>query len=159
VVWAVSLSTRDLCTRSLTSTCRIWRFNGLSEGFNPPLLPQSPLPRQGLTTAWSSTNIDFAENQLSPCSISFSLLTAAHPMLLQQQRVRPKEPTAPARNWTKKTGRSGLRLTADPHSHHPNAGPENGTGEVRDKHQNYLPSLQPPPIPRKGTPGSLPPTR
>ena len=37
----------------------------------------------------NSTNIDFAENQLSPDSISFSLLTTNHPNLLQQTRVQP----------------------------------------------------------------------
>jgi len=36
-----------------------------------------------------ATLIAFAENQLSPKSVSFSLPIASHPNLMQQKRVRP----------------------------------------------------------------------
>jgi len=36
-----------------------------------------------------ATLIAFAENQLSPKSVSFSLPIASHPSLMQQTRVRP----------------------------------------------------------------------
>jgi len=89
VVWAVSLSTPDLCTRGLTTGRRIRRFRGLGNGFIHPSLPKSPLPQRWfLTTIRCTTKIVFVENQLSPGSVSFSLLPAAHPMLVQQQRVR-----------------------------------------------------------------------
>src|SRR4029079_7760660 len=46
VVWAVSLSTKDLCTQSLTTTCRIGRFSGLGRRLTPCVLPKSSLPRR-----------------------------------------------------------------------------------------------------------------
>lgn len=89
MVWAVSLSTLDLCTQGLTIGRRIRRFRGLGNGFIHPSLPKSPLPQRWfLTTIRCTTKIVFVENQLSPGSVSFSLLPAAHPMLVQQQRVR-----------------------------------------------------------------------
>lgn len=47
---------------------------------------------QSIVLRQRSANTDFAENQLSPSSVSFSLLSAAHPVLLQQQWVRPLGP-------------------------------------------------------------------
>jgi len=89
VVWAVSLSTLDLCTQGLTTGRRIRRCSGLGNGFIHPLLPKRPLPqRLFLIKFRCTTKIVFVENQLSPGSVSFSLLPAVHPMLLQQQRVR-----------------------------------------------------------------------
>jgi len=89
VVWAVSLSTLNLCTQGLTTGRRIRRCSGLGNGFIHPLLPKRPLPqRLVLLKLRRTTKIVFVENQLSPGSVSFSLLPTTHPMLLQQQRVR-----------------------------------------------------------------------
>jgi len=89
VVWAVSLSTLNLFTQGLTTGRRIRRFSGLGNGVIHPFLPKSPLPRRMvLASIRCTTDIVFVENQLSPRSVSFSLLPKAHPMLLQQQRVR-----------------------------------------------------------------------
>jgi len=66
-------------------SCLSVLYPGADAGFgekSPGASPQ-PWPFQ------CSTAIDFAENQLSPGSVSFSLLPTAPPMLLQQQRVRP----------------------------------------------------------------------
>jgi len=68
-------------------------------GRSPSLRPAavraaSPNPDRGSgvgggKTLCCSTYIDFVENQLSPGPLSFSLQPTTHPMLLQQQRVRP----------------------------------------------------------------------
>lgn len=54
--------------------------------------PQSPLSIQCSTSesffGRGCTSMHFGENQLSPNSISFSLLPTAHPRLLQQSMVR-----------------------------------------------------------------------
>jgi len=90
VVWAVSLSTLNLCTQGLTTGRCIRRCTGLGNGFIRPLLPKRPLPQRLVLLKFRrTTKIVFVENQLSPGSVSFSLLPAAPPMLLQQQRVRP----------------------------------------------------------------------
>jgi hypothetical protein len=69
-------------------------YKGPTPGLPSPLAVASGEGRPGVgllikRTLCCSTKIDFVENQLSPGPISFSLLLTAHPMLLQQQRVRP----------------------------------------------------------------------
>jgi hypothetical protein len=78
--------------------CRIRRSSGLVKGVTPHVLCLRVLyPGPALRPPWCYTNIYFVENQLSPSSISFSLLATAHPMLLQQQRVRPIRRRGPPR--------------------------------------------------------------
>lgn len=106
MIWAVSLSTEDLCTQGLTSARRIRRFRGRGGNLTSLAQPKSdstpafvwwgPLPV--LSQVRCSTDIDFVENQLSPGSISFSLLATAHPVLLQQQWVRPGR-SGPTDRW------------------------------------------------------------
>lgn len=106
MIWAVSLSTEDLCTQGLTSARRIRRFRGRGGNLTSLAQPKSdstpafvwwgPLPV--LSQVRCSTDIDFVENQLSPGSISFSLLATAHPVLLQQQWVRPGR-SGPSDRW------------------------------------------------------------
>jgi len=106
LIWAVSLSTEDLCTQGLTSARRIRRFSGRGGNLTSLAQPKSdstpafvwwgPLPV--LSQVRCSTDIDFVENQLSPGSISFSLLATAHPVLFQQQWVRPGR-SGPSDRW------------------------------------------------------------
>lgn len=128
MVWAVSLSTLDLCTQGLTTGRRIRRFRGLGNGFIHPSLPKSPLPQRWfLTTIRCTTEIVFVENQLSPGSVSFSLLPAAHPMLLQQQRVR--SPTLGIFDDFRRTGKGFRASPSQPFSavvHRPTGGDPGG---------------------------------
>lgn len=99
MIWAVSLSTEDLCTQGLTSARRIRRFSGRGGTLTSLAQPKSDSTPAliwwvtgktgSLSPVRCSTDIDFVENQLSPGSFSFSLLATAHPRFLQQSPVRP----------------------------------------------------------------------
>jgi hypothetical protein len=96
LVWAVSLSSVDLDTHALSapidplvfevSVPSARRTLSLRRG-ESTLHLQRALPQAAYSKR--STNIDFAENQISLSSIGFSPLITVHPNLLQQIRVRP----------------------------------------------------------------------
>ena len=86
-IWAFSLATTELCPRSLTSNYIFWysEFDwstGLSSCADHPVLyPQK-------TWSCRQSKNCFGENQLSPSSISFSLLTPDHLKMLHDLLVR-----------------------------------------------------------------------
>ncbi len=88
MVWAVSLSTTDLSTRSLTPWKHQRGIRGLV-GFGTAyaaLAHPVPYPLEAITKG--CTSMHFGENQLSPALIGLSPLPTAHPSFLHQTPVR-----------------------------------------------------------------------
>ena len=90
MIWAISLLTMDLSAHSLIAK---FNFNGITGFYSfkeavkrSPRLQCCHTPIKYYLTLYLNK---FAENQLSPDSISFSLLTTVHPNLMQQTWVRP----------------------------------------------------------------------
>lgn len=91
IFWAVSLLTKDLriqCLTALIKLKRIRSFTKFGKVNNPPSLTRA-LPHFNYKKR--STEIDFAENQLSLSLIGLSPLITNHPSILLHTRVRPSK--------------------------------------------------------------------
>ena len=83
MVWAVSLSTMDLITHSLTPGLGLMAFKVWLKlvGYYPPNSSRALPP---LVNIRGCTSIHFGENQLSPGSFGISPLPTVHPITLQR---------------------------------------------------------------------------
>jgi len=90
MIWAVSLLTYSLLVICLFA---FFKYNLILSFTEFKEIRKSPLDQWALYLNLfikkHATLIAFAENQLSPKSVSFSLPIASHPSLMQQTRVRP----------------------------------------------------------------------
>ena len=87
MIWALSLAYVKLCPHGLTGINYTWVF-GVCLVNLPKRARQTTQCSTPLTTVHRCAKTHFGENQLLPSSISFSLPTTPHPMILRYQPVR-----------------------------------------------------------------------
>ena len=87
MIWALSLAYTKLCPRILTGIHSA-RVFGVYLVNLPKRARQTNQCSTPLTTIYRCAKTHFGENQLLPGSISFSLRTTPHPMILSSQPVR-----------------------------------------------------------------------
>ena len=87
MIWAVSLASMKLCPHRLTGTHYTMVF-GVYLVNLPKRARRTNQCSTPIATAYRCAKTHFGENQLLPGSISFSLRTTPHPMILSSQPVR-----------------------------------------------------------------------